>query len=51
MFFILCVYVFDLNVCMCAMCVAPADDRRGTDLLELAMSGGKLPYMYFGNHT
>lgn len=49
--FILCVYVFDLNVCMCAMCVAPADDRRGTDLLELAMNGGKLPYMYFGNHT
>lgn len=53
-FFILCVYVFDLNVCMCVtcVCVVPVVDRRGVlGLLELVMDGGKLPYVYFGNHT
>lgn len=53
-FFILCVHVFDLNVCMCVtcVCVVPVDDRRGVlGLLKLVINGGKLPYIYFGNHT
>lgn len=53
-FFILCVHVFDLNVCMfvTCVCVVPVDDRRGVlGLLKLVINGGKLPYIYFGNHT
>lgn len=41
-----------MYVCVPRVCVVPVDDRRGVlGLLELVMNGGKLPYIYFGNHT